>query len=87
MREVNRQAWKGSKELSKYTNAKGIALALAGTLDQMPTNFKRSDVIRKLGIRTDREISLLTDALYLLKQKKLITWNGASNAWKNMSRA
>ena len=87
MKPIDRQGWKGNRDAAKFVNAKGLANALAGMLDRMPTNFRRGDVVTKLGIKTQREINLLTDALYLLKNKRLISWNAAANAWKNASRA
>lgn len=86
MKKPPERGFRGNRDAAKYFNANAIVQVLSGMLDQMPAHFRRSDVVSRLGIKTDREVELVGDALYLLKQKRLISWNAAHSAWKNTTR-
>ena len=77
----------GDPGQARFSNAKSISTALAGVLDQMPSKFVRSTVVDQLGLRTQREISLLTDALNQLKKRGLIKWDPDSSSWQNVTRS
>ncbi len=69
-----------------YFSAKAIFQVLAGRLSEMPQTFRRSDAARELNLTTARESALLTDALRMLQQRRLVEWNGSKSGWTNLVR-
>ncbi len=73
-------------EGATYYTAKAIFQVLAGRLSEMPQVFRRSDAAQELRLTTSRENALLTDALHMLQQKRLVEWNGSKSGWTNLVR-
>jgi hypothetical protein len=84
----------GNKRLSGYygdagqgfTSARQIADEFAMNIEEYPTFFRRSFIAEKLRLRHDRELSLLSDALTVLRTRNLIVFDVNANQWKNLSR-
>ncbi len=84
----------GNRRLSAYygdqgqgfTTAQQISDVFAGNLEEYPSWFRRAFIIKKLGLKYQRELALLSDALYNLQLKGLIEFDHSHNKWKNMTR-
>lgn len=84
----------GNKRLSEfygdkgqgYTSARQIADEFAANMDEYPRLFRRSFIADKLRLGHDRELSLLSDALYTLRRKGLIEFDPETNQWKNLQK-
>lgn len=92
--QTGRNVRTGNKKLSQYyadqgqgfTDARQIADAIAANIDEYPRGFTRSFVKDKLRLKYDREFGLLSDALYVLKQRGLVEYDHNSSEWRNLQR-
>lgn len=72
-------------EDSAFTSAQ-IVSQLSGMLDTMSASFVKADAAAKLGLVSDRELALLTDALHVMAKSGLIEWVREGSSWKNNAR-
>ncbi len=69
-----------------YVNSRQIADAVAVNIGEYPRFFRRQVIAEKLRLRFQREFSLLSDALTVLRSRGLIEFDTNSNQWKNLAR-
>lgn len=67
-----------------YTSARQIADEFAANIADYPRSFRRSLIAEKLRLSHDRELSLLSDALFVLQQRGLVRFDTRTNQWKNL---
>jgi hypothetical protein len=67
-----------------YSSAQIVSL-LSCALPEMASSFVKADAAEKLGLESDRELMLLTDALHSMAKRGLITWRREDSSWQNNS--
>lgn len=67
-------------------SARQIANTFKANMDTYPRRFRRELIAEKLRFRHPREYALLSDALWVLKNEGLISWDPDAKQWTNLTR-